>query len=859
MTGIKAALKYIQTLNFKIMKSLRITTLAILCFSLSAISQGQKLNQIDYQKLVSDADLTYDRPVARSEAGQPIGNGTMGSLVWTTLQSLHFQVNRVDIFGNNSETNNFFQRHSDFCGGAGFMNIDFQSNESLFTNETFRQHLSCYDGTIITEGQNVRATAFVWSNDDIMAIRIEDSRDLHTPVVVSLRALRDPVTRTGDHSAISSVETIGGKILLIQEFTEGDYFAKSVVAVSMPNIVSRAWISDDHEVRLSSGINKQDLTVMVSSAATFDPDFDVVGKAIRQLDNAESAGFAEMLKSHKEWWHSYWERSFVQLSSKDGVADYVEKYYTYYLYLMGSTSRGDYPVKFNGMLWTTGGDRRQWGGMYWGANQSCLYDALFAANRIDLMNPMFRMYSAMRESCELAARQIWGTNGIWIPETVGFDGLPEIPQHIAGQMKELYLQNRPLVSNLDEFRDFIDYATTKQPHHSLWNWKSDAGWKDGKWYFTDKGHGFVGHVMHIFSRGAKLAYLYWMRYEYTRDKEWLEEQAYPMIRGIAEFYRNYPNVRKDDDGKYHIYHVNDNESVWGGHNTAEEISSIKGILPVAIKASEILGVDSELRPLWSEFLENLAPFSVSSDYAELEDRPVTFVRSLRPALQGPITGRPDGNTMPQWCFDFITLESEDQELMEIANNTYDAYFPRGINEQSNVGILSMLPAAGTMLGRAEVTEFLIPNQIRMGGNGEMENRMHLREGPQTTTAQRLGRAAHALHNALCQSVPQMTGEPTVILVFPAWPEHWDARFQLYCRGNFMVSSSFQKGQVEFVEIISRSGEVCQLRNPWEDDVILFVDGKESKTLSGSLLKFSTSVNGQYTIVKKGTYPEQFRN
>jgi len=61
-----------------------------------------------------------------------------------------------------------------------------------------------------------------------------------------------------------------------------------------------------------------------------------------------------------------------------------------------------------------------------------------------------------------------------------------------------------------------------------------------------------------------------------------------------------------------------------------------------------------------------------------------------------------------------------------ANNTYEGYFPRGINDSSSIGILSMLPVAGTLLGKKEVTEFLIPSQIRMGGEGEMENRMHLR-------------------------------------------------------------------------------------------------------------------------------------
>ena len=67
---------------------------------------------------------------------------------------------------------------------------------------------------------------------------------------------------------------------------------------------------------------------------------------------------------------------------------------------------------------------------------------------------------------------------------------------------------------------------------------------------------------HLLAR-RKIAYQFWQRYEYTQDEAWLRERAYPMLRGVAEFYRNFPNTKKGDDGKYHIHHVNSNESVRG--------------------------------------------------------------------------------------------------------------------------------------------------------------------------------------------------------------------------------------------------------------------------------------------------------
>ena len=43
---------------------------------------------VDHKNLVARADLTYTKPVVRSEEGMPVGNGRMGSLVWTTPDAL---------------------------------------------------------------------------------------------------------------------------------------------------------------------------------------------------------------------------------------------------------------------------------------------------------------------------------------------------------------------------------------------------------------------------------------------------------------------------------------------------------------------------------------------------------------------------------------------------------------------------------------------------------------------------------------------------------------------------------------------------------------------------------------------------
>ena len=73
---------------------------------------------------IARANLVYNEPVKRSEEGMPLGNGRMGTLVWTTPTEIRMQINRVDVYANNSYTNSFFERNNDYCGGCAYLDID---------------------------------------------------------------------------------------------------------------------------------------------------------------------------------------------------------------------------------------------------------------------------------------------------------------------------------------------------------------------------------------------------------------------------------------------------------------------------------------------------------------------------------------------------------------------------------------------------------------------------------------------------------------------------------------------------------------------------------------------------------------
>src|SRR5271154_2999659 len=119
--------------------------LALLLSPVVLCANGDLLN-VDYRNLISRADLDYTNPVVRSEEGMPVGNGRMGSLVWTTPSALKFQINRCDVFAEDASSVSFPQADSDYAAGCGYVDINLvDAGDDVFAGKDFHQHLSLYD------------------------------------------------------------------------------------------------------------------------------------------------------------------------------------------------------------------------------------------------------------------------------------------------------------------------------------------------------------------------------------------------------------------------------------------------------------------------------------------------------------------------------------------------------------------------------------------------------------------------------------------------------------------------------------------------------------------------------------------
>lgn len=196
-------------------------------------------------------------------------------------------------------------------------------------------------------------------------------------------------------------------------------------------------------------------------------------------------------------------------------------------------------------------------------------------------------------------------------------------------------------------------------------------------------------------------------------------------------------------------------------------------------------------------------------------------------------------------------------MVALAEATLQQIIRTNPDEAVKFGGLSKLAVAAAGLGRTDaVTEF-IPKQMKAPEVQKsptykkaavLMNRMSLLEGTQALGAEHLGRASEALHMALLQSNPPSPAEQPILHCFPGWPKDWDASFALAARDGFTVTASIQSGVVSSLQIHSKAGSTCRLRNPYPGTVRLYRNGRGAETLNGSLLEFKTKIDETIAII-----------
>jgi hypothetical protein len=335
---------------------------------------------------------------------------------------------------------------------------------------------------------------------------------------------------------------------------------------------------------------------------------------------------------------------------------------------------------------------------------------------------------------------------------------------------------------------------------------------------------------------------YWRRYRYTLDDTWLKDVGYPVIRDCALFYLD--TLEKYDDGKWHAFPSTQGESFFTGNpedylDRPQVIAHTRYCLQAAIEASDILGVDEDIRAQWQDIVDNLA-LEAGVDYEAMgyTEKDIARIQKSFPEF---LIG---GGHLPK-------LEKEAGK-MPVAGDPVDVL---EIGSGGWVGGATSLPRP---LMRHLRTRTFIPdrdwrNFRRVLKHWQVPGGFH--RGINAGQMGRIGAYCEALGVIAPMQEMMLQSWAGYIELWPAWPSKVGCRFTtLRAEDAFLVTSTITD-QHEITELVIQSemGARCRVLTPWEAGfTVTDADGNAVTTSDegDGVFAFDTVEGGTYTLTSK---------
>ncbi|MEV4532703.1 carbohydrate-binding protein [Asanoa sp. NPDC049518] len=519
----------------------------------AAYNAGTGALNVDYANYLSKHDIVYNRPNTNPLHGLTVGNGRTGAMMWNQ-NGLTAQVSGVDL----AEQSTY---------AAGNLNL-FTSPQLDAGYTTFQQRLSLYDGTLTTRYDSNRTVTVLGApNSEVMGIHVEDSRPGVTSIGLDLSLWdMNTVQNIADVPNLTTWRTVSTfadstGVGLSRGQADPNNFGYTFAA-TVEGAAYTSQTVNGTRVRLNITPTSSYTIWFTAASRINSPSFNSVQQAKNQLAAVKATGYTSTLNAYKNWWHAFWAKSFVQYGgSADN--DYLENAYYLFTYMIAAGGYGNYPVHFiNGNFRATQ-DNSKWSNGYWYWNQRDVYNSFYSSNHTDLMRTFNNLYSRNYGAMKSYTQTRYGTDSLWVPETMGWDG------NARGTINSDYVND-------------------------------------------------------TYSTGTEAAYNMYLYYRYTNDTAYLQNVAYPFMRDAARFYQN---RLSRNGAQYYMASSNAHETYWDVKNALTDLAAIRLLYPLTIQVSTQLGLDSGLRAGWQDVLNNLAPYQISNGAYLPHDPPSAQVRN----------------------------------------------------------------------------------------------------------------------------------------------------------------------------------------------------------------------------------------
>lgn len=705
------------------------------------------------QKLLNHYNVIWNTPSRNSSGSMPLGNGDIGLNVWVEESGdLLFYLSKTDAW---SEIGRLLK--------LGRVRVRLEPNP-LTTSTPFRQELKLREGEIeIVIGEDkeqVVLRLWVDANAPVVHLETQSKQPLQMRATLEIwRAQPRRIEGTEANSAYGMMKAphpvmeSADEVLPAQENrvawmhrNETSIWPETLQVQGLGDWMEKA---DDPLLHRTFGglmrgeglvaahgstlVSEQPQTGFHLTVFPFTAQTSSTQQWLRlleeQIARVGSTPVEAARTAHRQWWKEFWERSYI-FASGDAEAEIVTRGYTLQRFINACGGRGEFPIKFNGSIFTVDSDQpdypfdadyRLWGGPYWFQNTRLTYWAMLAAGDTDLMRPFFQMY---RDALPLAlerTRRYFGHGGAFFAETMYFWGA------FAND----------------------NYGWDRQDKHCS--------------------HIDNLYIRYYFQGGLELCAMMSAFYAHTRDEEFLQSTLLPIAEAVLQFYdEHYP---RDDAGQLHIAPASSLEMWREIENPMPEIAGLQHVLDELLRLPEGV-LTATQRDGWQRLRTELPPLP----RREVEGTPVL-------AAATELRGETHNMENPELyaVFPYRQFGVAQPEL-EVARET----FRHRLIQRSGGWHQDAVQAA--LLGLVDEARRDVAANFSTSHEG---SRFPAFWGPNYDWVpdQDHGNvAALALQAMLMQTADDK------IHLLPAWPQEWNCEFKLHAPHRTTVQGSYRDGE-----------------------------------------------------------------
>lgn len=767
-------------------------------------------NCFSQPKELDTYNVVWNTQSKNASESMPCGGGDIGTNVWVENGEIFLYLQQSGWFDENNTALK-----------AGRIRINLSPNP--FAGKTFRQELILKDGYINIKGSigKLSADVNVWVDvfNPTVHIDIESNQKITATATYENWRYKNRVLSGKENNANSwkwaknvkvvtqkdSIEFVNNTVQFFHQNNDSTVFNFAVKQQGLENVQTQlnnplhqficgGYFFGTNMKAIGTTIGKYIDTdfkgwQIQSSKPSYRNNIEVhllQGSATTILDLFKASQVIKISDKFlgdwyytKNWWHNYWNRSFIFIEPRPDLSHYApgvppeniklrnphsteiwqaSKNYQLFRYMLGCNATGKYPTKFNGGLFTVDPvftdtsnhgtpDHRNWGGgTFTAQNQRLVYWPMLKSGDIDLIKPQFDFYKNLLANAELRTKTYWHHNGASFTEQMENFGLPNPAE---------YGYKRPA--------DF------------------------------DKG----------------LEYNAWLEYEWDTVLEFclmiLEAEKYtskniseyiPLIESCLVFFdEHYQYIAKqrgikplDADGHLILYPSSGGETFKMAYNSTSTIAALQTVTKALLQSAYLA---NERKTYFTNLLKRIPPIQFSNFNAHATIAPAKSwerVNNTEPTQLYPVF---------PWCIYGVGKPGLDTAINTYLYDTLAIKFRSAIGwKQDNI--------FAARLGLTQEAARL--NLLKLKNS---HNKFPAFWGPGfdwTPDHNHGGSGMIGLQEMLLQT------DDKKIILFAAWPKNWDVHVKLHAPYNTTIEAIIENGKLTMLEVlpIERAKDVVNM-------------------------------------------------